>query len=191
MELARFGPNAAYQTRLLKPSDLRDLQTLLERAADYFLITTGSAPASDEAERAFVGGPPTKSVEDKRTIGVFTTDNEMVGVLDAIVGWPKEGEWSMGMLLLDPAHRGAGLGSAVLDAYEEWATREGARRFQTAVVSQHGPGIGFLERAGYRRTSVLEDSSGGGRSAAIVFFEKVAGMQSARDDGDRPLRAAE
>lgn len=174
MEHHAFGPDAAYSTRLLAPPDLRDLQQLFERAADYFELTTGRPPARDEAPRAFVGGPPTKNVKDKRVIGVFAPEEMLVGVLDALTDWPEPGVWAMGMLLLDPAHRSRGLGRAVLAAYEAWAAGEGARSFRTAVVSHHADGIRFLERAGYQRVSTLENYDAGGSRPTVVFFVKSA-----------------
>jgi GNAT superfamily N-acetyltransferase len=165
MELTLFNE---FHTRLLRPSDLLALQALFERAGDYFELVTGRPPARDEAERAFVAGPPQKSVNDKRVIGLFTDADVLVGVLDAITDWPEPGCWSMGGLILDPAFRGRGLGRAVLTAYERWAADEGAERFRTAVVGHHGRGIRFLEHAGYRR--VLGGETGVPRTA--VFFEK-------------------
>lgn len=150
MHHQELGPAGRYATRLLRPPDLPALQELFERAADYFEIATGNPPARDEAPRAFVAGPPGKAVDDKRVIGVFA-GRELVGVLDALTGWPDPATWTMGMLLLDPAHRCAGLGSAVLEAYEAWAAAEGAATLRTAVVSHHDPGLRFLARHGYER----------------------------------------
>ncbi len=173
MELTDFGPGHAYTTRLLAPPDLGALQSLFERGADYFEIVTGAPPAADEAPRAFVAGPPQKSVNDKRVIGIFAADDTLVGVLDALTDWPEPGEWTMGMLLLDPAHRHRGLGRGTLDAYERWAATEGARRVRTAVVAQHAEGVAFLERAGYERISTLENYDAGGARPTVLFFAKV------------------
>ncbi len=157
-----------FHTRLLRPPDLRALQGLFERAGDYFELVTGQPPGRDEAERAFVAGPPQKSVNDKRVIGFFTDADVLVGVLDAITDWPEPGCWSMGGLILDPAFRARGLGRAVLAAYEQWAAGEGAERFRTALVAQHDRGIRFLERAGYRRVSGGDT----GAPPTVVFLEK-------------------
>lgn len=174
VQIDRLGPGAAYRTRLLTPEDLRDLQGLFERASDYFEIATGRPPAKDEAPRAFVGGPPTKAVTDKRTIGVFTRENALVGVLDAITDWPAEGVWTMGLLLLDPVARRGGLGRATLAAYEAWAASLGARAFRTAVVAHHEPGLHFLEKAGYQRENTLPDHDPGAGPATVVFLTKQA-----------------
>jgi GNAT superfamily N-acetyltransferase len=105
---------------------------------------------------------------------VFDRDNELVGVLDAIVDWPDPGVWTMGMLLLDPTSRGSGLGTAVLNAYEEWAGMQGASEFRTAVVSHHERGRRFLQRTGYRCASTLDDYNAGAREATVLFYSKTA-----------------
>lgn len=174
MQRDDFGPDGRYRVRRLAPPDLPALQDLFRRAADYFTTVTGGPPAPDEAPRAFVAGPPTKSVNDKRVLGVFGADETLVGVLDALTDWPEDGEWTMGMLLLDPAHRGCGLGSAMLAEYEQWAVGEGAKRFRTAVVAHHTEGIGFLERAGYERISRVENYDAGGARPTVLFFAKNA-----------------
>jgi GNAT superfamily N-acetyltransferase len=172
MRSDRLGPDQSFHTRLLSPEDLDDLQTLLDRAGDYFEVATGKMPASDEARRAFVAGPSGKAVNDKRIIGIFNQEKQLVGVLDAITDWPTDRVWTMGILLLDPAVRGRGLGAATLLAYEAWARGQGATGFRTAVVSHHTPGLRFLERAGYERETSLPDYDAGGRRASVIFLRK-------------------
>jgi GNAT superfamily N-acetyltransferase len=176
MDTARLGPDGRFSTRRLAPPDLPALQALFERAADYFEIATGAGPAPDEAERAFVGGPPTKSVSDKQTIGVLDDAARLVGVLDAIPDFPSEGICTIGMLLLDPGVRGRGVGHSVLAAFEAWMTRRGTRRFRTALVTRHAEGLDFLRREGYAEVSRLEGYGRGAARSTIVFLEKAAGL---------------
>ncbi len=173
MRLTSLGPEGKYNTRLLKPPDIPAVQSLFMRTADYFEMATGASPTDDEAKRAFIAGPPTKSVDDKRIIGVFDSEDSLIGMLDSLVDFPADGEWTMGMLLIDPEHRGVGLGKLVLAEYESWAARCGAHKFHTAVVSHHDPGIRFLERSGYGRQRELENDDVGVRGTTVVFFAKT------------------
>jgi len=172
MQLKSLAPHSEYHTRLLQPPDIPALQLLFERAADYFVVATGVSPRKDEAKLAFVAGPPTRAVDDKRMIGVFDSRDELAGILDVLAGFPDEGEWTMGMLLLDPSQRGSGLGRVLLREYESWAAQCGARRLHTALVSDHAPGIRFLEASGYARQYEVENYDAGGRRATVVFFSK-------------------
>lgn len=172
MEVRNLGPDSQYNTRLLQPPDLHALQNLFERAKDYFIVATGAPPVVDQAALAYVAGPPTKSVDDKRVIGVFDDREQLIGVLDAIVDWPDQGIWSMGVLLLDPEHRGKGLGRAALSAYETWARTAGAREFRTAVMAHHDGGRAFIEHAGYSTIRSIDDYDAGARRTAVVFYAK-------------------
>ena len=172
MQYAQFGPEGAYSSRRLGPPDLKGLQDLFVRASDYFEIATGAPPPPDEASRAFVAGPPTKSVDDKRIVGVFDADGVMVGVIDALVDWPEPAVWSIGMLLVDPTHRRRGLGTAAVTAFEGWARAEGARRLRTALVGHHAEGISFAERSGFAIDTTLADYDAGARRASVIYFDK-------------------
>ena len=172
MELAAYGPDRTHHTRRLTPPDLPALQRLFERAADYFEATAGAPPVADEAQRAFVGGPPTKAVNEKLTIGVFDRDTALVGVLDAIPDFPADGTCSIGLLLLDPAARGAGLGGATLAAFEAWVSRRGATRFRTAVVAPLERALRFLDRQGYREVSRLDGYAAAPHRPTLVLLEK-------------------
>ena len=173
MNLESFGPDGAYETRLLSPPDLRDLQSLFDRCADYFTVATGAPAHSEEAQRAFVAGPPSKSVDDKRVIGVFRNEN-LVGVIDALVDWPERGVWSLGMFMLDPEHRNKGLGSQLMTAFEAWCSENGACSFRTAIVTHHDAGVRFLERSGYTPERTVDGYNAGSQVYSIRFFTKHA-----------------
>ncbi len=177
MRVPSLGPAGAYHTRLLEPPDLRDLQALFERARDYFELATGAPPARDEAARAFVAGPPTKQVTDKRVIGVFTSERALVGVLDAVTDWPEPGTWTMGGLVLDPPHRGRGLGGGVLEAYEAWSAAHGAARFRTALVAHHRRGIRFLQRHGYTQASTVDARDATAGNPTVIILVKTRAEQ--------------
>lgn len=161
-----------FSTRLLGPPDLVAIQSLFEKCHDYFQISTGTVPQSDEAQRALVAGPAAKSVNDKRVVGVFDGQDSLVGLMDAIMGWPSEGCWTLGMLLLDPEVRGAGLGSAALAAFESWAKSLAAEKLRTALVSDHTRGLEFAGSKGFVEISRSTGVRLGSRTAEIIFLEK-------------------
>ncbi|MDH5804871.1 MAG: GNAT family N-acetyltransferase [Gemmatimonadota bacterium] len=175
MELNNLGPDGAYRTRLLELPDMKAVQSLFDEASDYFEKATGMKPGPDEAKRAFVAGPPNKQVSDKRIIGVFDDQDALIGILDGLVDFPKDGEWTMGMLLLIPEARGRGIGGAVLDAYEQWASENGCKRFHTALMADMEQSAKFLENRGYRIARTVENYNAGGRTTNIQFFTKAAG----------------
>jgi hypothetical protein len=58
--------------------------------------------------------------EGKFLIGIFARPEELSGVLDVIRDYPTQGEWWLGVLMLEPARRGEGLCEGVCRAVEQW-----------------------------------------------------------------------
>jgi GNAT superfamily N-acetyltransferase len=58
-------------------------------------------------------------------------------------------------LVVDAAHRGAGLGRRLLDAAVEWARARGAARVQLLADRENAPALGFYDRLGWRRTQLV------------------------------------
>ena len=85
-------------------------------------------------------------------------------------------EFTMAVL---QAHRGCGIGPALLAALENWATTVGISRLELTVMSDNEPAVALYERAGYR----LE---GRKRDAIVVdrvsLDELVMGRFLARED---------
>ncbi len=125
----------------LNPEDGALLQGLLENCADYFELVHGCPPAESEAQVLFEDKPPTKTLKDKIVIGLWDTEQKLIGVLDSIKGYPSQSEWFLGLLLIDPAFRQQGLGRKVYEAFEQWITRQGAIQIGLGVVEQNQRGI--------------------------------------------------
>lgn len=119
--------------RLLSDADGNDLQRLCERCHDYFELVTGLPVGGAEAQSLFSGLPPGKMYNDKFLFGVFRS-SALVGVIDLIRDWRSERSWTLGLLLLDQAIRGHGVGRALVGLLD-------AVWFQRAVpwsASGHG-----------------------------------------------------
>ena len=88
----------------------------------------------------------------------------------------RRAEFTMAVL---QAHRGCGIGPALLAALENWATTVGISRLELTVMSDNEPAVALYERAGYR----LE---GRKRDAIVVdgvsLDELVMGRFLARED---------
>lgn len=139
-----------YTLRYLTEDDGAVIQQLCERCDDYFDLITGLPPGSAEAQSLFVALPEGSSYEDKALLGVFTTpDDRLIGVIDIVRDAPQPGEWWLGALLLDPAHRNHGLGARIVQAMEAWMAALGARSVRVSVLEQNTQGLAFWQRLGY------------------------------------------
>ena len=94
-------------------------------------------------------------------LGVFRRNGGEGGELPPPVGVPcfvppgqAPGTWHILLLLLEPAARGKGLGSAVHAAFTRWAAARGARHLIVAVSEANGQAMHFwLDRMGYTETT--------------------------------------
>jgi ribosomal protein S18 acetylase RimI-like enzyme len=126
-------------------SDLAALQALHLRCADFVLATTGHPPRDDEAARLLAVVPPGKSPADKLVLGLHR-DGEMVGVVDLLRGYPGPTDWYIGLFLLSPAVRGAGLGASVVDEIVERVMAEGGRALHLIVLEDNPRALAFWRR---------------------------------------------
>ena len=58
-------------------------------------------------------------------------------------------------VVVDPDHRGRGVGSALLAALTDWARGHGVRRLQLLADGTNGPALAFYDRLGWRATALV------------------------------------
>jgi RimJ/RimL family protein N-acetyltransferase len=158
----------------LKRLDLADtpaLQDLLERCADFSWLVEGQPPFPQAAEEQLADLPPGKGLEDKYIYGIYT-ENTLVGVLDAIRGYPQEGVWWIGLLLLDPAQRGRGTGEQALHIFVDWAGQQGAGTFMLGVVEENQRGLQFWQRMGFELVETRPPRLFGRKEQVVLVMRK-------------------
>ena len=126
-------------------SDLAALQALHLRCADLVEATTGHPPRDDEAARLLAVVPAGKIPADKQVLGLHR-DGEMVGVVDLLGGYPTPTDWYIGLFLLSPEVRGAGLGSSVVDEIVKRVIAEGGRALHLVVREDNPRALAFWRR---------------------------------------------
>ena len=171
-----------YSLRQLTPEELPLLQTLCERCAEAIEQNTGLEPGlsleqilglppgPSMAQDLAHALPPSKGYEDKFLLGIFARPEELGGVLDVIRDYPTQGEWWLGVLMLDPARRGQGLGEGVCRAIERWAKDAGGHSLRLVVSAQNRRAHQFWQHLGFeeleRRIRKLSD---GQESVGIIM----------------------
>lgn len=138
------------RVRPMAREDLAAVWTLLRGFAEYEHLThefTGSPERL--AAHAFDGADP--------RLAVFVAEREGTLVGLAITHLLFSTFWTRPLLWLedlyvDPAHRGAGAGLALMQAVAAHALASGAPRVDWAVLDWNTPAIAFYERLGAFRT---------------------------------------
>jgi GNAT superfamily N-acetyltransferase len=142
---------AGYPTRRLAPADIPALQDLFERCVEHFLLHDGEPPEPDSAAIEFGDVPPGRAQADKHLHGIFEPGHpdHLIGLVESVSGYPDDDTWFLGLLLIDPAWRRHGLGSAALTAFETTVRDAGYRAIRLAVIEPNRAAREFWERHGY------------------------------------------
>ena len=128
------------------------LQAVLEGAPSYAERVTGHPPGAADAQGMYTILPPEIGYDDKFVWGV-ELDGELVGCIDVIRGWPQPDISHLGLLLIDEAHTGQGLGRAAYEELEAQVRRwPGIRHLRAAVVATNDDVLGFWLRMGFSKT---------------------------------------
>jgi ribosomal protein S18 acetylase RimI-like enzyme len=133
--------------------ELRALQRVMESDEGFALRVTGHPPGPADAQSTLMFVPEGRSPEDKAPFGVWAGD-ELVGVLDLLLRYPDSETVYIGLLLIDHARQGQGIGTAAYWALERdvlprWPW---ARRLRLSVVRTNEQVLGFWRRLGFTET---------------------------------------
>ena len=127
------------------------LQDLLERCADYMTLEDGAPPGPGAAADLIDALPPDRTHQHKHLLGLARAAGEpLSAVIDVVRDFPDERDWFVGLVLIDPAERGRGLGAAVMADLEDWLRRQGALASYLAVLERNPDAQRFWTRQGYQ-----------------------------------------
>ncbi|HEU5059915.1 MAG TPA: GNAT family N-acetyltransferase [Kofleriaceae bacterium] len=127
------------------------LQDLLERCADYMTLEDGAPPGPAAASDLIDALPPDRTHEHKHLLGLARAPGAaLCAVIDVVRDFPDERDWFVGLVLIDPAERGRGLGAAIMADLEDWLRQQGAVASYLAVLERNPDAQRFWSRQGYQ-----------------------------------------
>lgn len=141
--------NNGYTIQALTLNELKLVEILNQRCSDYYILHDGVLPSENEALEIFNALPPGKNYEDKFSLGIYKSENELIGVIDIVRNFPVDGEWMLGLLLIEPEARNSGLGKLIHEALVKWAISLGSRSFRIGVIEGNHKGRKFWTDLGY------------------------------------------
>lgn len=151
------------------------MQALLEQCADAFLLMWGRLPGPGEAEALLSDAPPGRSAADKYLVGIFAQATDLVGVLELVPGYPGEGDWWIGLVLLRPDHRGRGLGLEVVEEVARWIVAEGGCSVWLCVQEQNPRARVFWQRMGFEEVRRERQHLGRRENVVVVMRWELEG----------------
>lgn len=138
-----------YTVTRLARHDSDRLQALFERCTDFFDLTTGQPPAPTAAAAEFADLPAGKTPEDLHLFGLCQRPDTPIGVMIAVQDYPEAATWWIGTMVIDPAYRRQGVGSAFYQGFERWLVAQGMTGIELCAIAPNLPGQHFWQRLGF------------------------------------------
>ncbi len=160
--------------RLLEdePSEMAELQRVIEEAPVYAQLVTGVTPGPADAQSMYTILPEGKSYEDKFVFGVYRV-GEMVGCADLVRGYPDPATVYLGLLLISQRYQRQGIGRRAFELLEEFARGWGTcDRIRLAVIRTNEVVIPFWRRLGFEATGEVRPYRYGSVASESILMEK-------------------
>jgi ribosomal protein S18 acetylase RimI-like enzyme len=158
-----------YFIRILGAEDEETLQHLCERCMDYYEIVEGRLPEKDAGHEILNDLPPAKEFKDKHVLGCFNENNILIAVIDIIADYPDQGEWIIGLLMIDPKERGRGLGKVLHEFIKSYVLMHKADKLRIGVVLENIKAYSFWKSLGYYKIKRVNMRCGNKDNDVVVM----------------------
>jgi GNAT superfamily N-acetyltransferase len=156
--------------------DAPALQRLYEACTDYFLLSEGTPPRASAAADEFGNLPPGVPASAKFVFALPAQDGSTPAVLlEGLRNHPQPRVWYIGLLLVQPRLRSAGLGSRVFAEFESLARRCGALELHLCVFDASPSALRFWQRNGFGFHRAIAAQTFGRRTHTRTELRKVLG----------------
>ncbi|MCL2317126.1 MAG: GNAT family N-acetyltransferase [Actinomycetia bacterium] len=126
---------------------------ILLAAEDYMLAATGYFPEGGDLQSLFYALPDGASLDAKRLL-VITSGEAVVGVCDALVGWPAPDVLTTGLFMVGPGQARRGIATRAAAIGLGLARDGGFRSVRASCPRDWEPGQAFLARLGFTRATL-------------------------------------
>mmetsp|Transcript_27666 Transcript_27666/g.51414 ORF Transcript_27666/g.51414 Transcript_27666/m.51414 type:complete len:279 (-) Transcript_27666:2478-3314(-) len=147
---------------LLKyPDDTDRALHLCLRARDYIQLETGKGPDAGYVFETMTDAPSGVPPENVWCWGHTRPDGMLDGIATCLKGFYDADDWYLGLLLLDPAVRGQGLGADMVRHVIAQAHADNANCLRVAVLDANPRARTFWERQrfSYEKSTVAGDGN--------------------------------
>lgn len=145
--------------RPLGEADVPDIDALLVRCAEFIRLSEGHDPQPGDGLLLLEERPEAAPEVEKLVLGLYDGPC-LVGVIDLLKDYPAPGVWYLGLLMIEPVRRRAGIGTALVAALTEWVARQGGHALRLAVIEQNAAGERFWMRQGFKAIGSVDQDLG-------------------------------
>ena len=138
---------------IIKPlqaaSDSAAVTDFFARSADYVHLESGQPPSHAQTTDFFTEAPPGIDPATSQHFGLYLADDALAAIATVAYGFPNPDDAYIGLLLIDPDHRGKRLGQQMLDHIFLAAQQRQATRILIAVLQENTKGHRFWSKMGF------------------------------------------
>lgn len=163
------------RTAPLAAADSGALLALLRANAAYSRLSTGREALPTDADEILRARPRGAPPQAKQVLG-FWDGGALAAVCDLLDGYPDADTLFIGLLMVDAARQGAGLGAAVLQHVAGQAAARGHTRLRLAVIEANTRALRFWEKQGFAATGRQVVAGDGSHPAwpVVVMEQKIS-----------------
>lgn len=142
------------------PDDADRVLDLCLRASDYVALETATAPDAAYVRTTMTDAPPGVPADQVWCWGARRANRMLDGVATCLKGYYLPDDWYLGLLLLDPAIRGRGLGRSLARHVMAQARSGSASCLRIAVLDINPRARVFWERLGFAHEKSVRGPDG-------------------------------
>ncbi|MEN9518762.1 MAG: hypothetical protein RLZZ381_1350 [Cyanobacteriota bacterium] len=140
----------------LEINDADTLQKFYEKCADYNYLMEGQPPSATAAIDEFTAIPTGKTLNDKYMLGIFNSQNELIGLIEGMRNYPEEKVWWVGLIMLAPAHRCKGLLYPLLKQFEQYIANQGMDYVMASIIETNSKVLRLWKQMGFKIVRQVE-----------------------------------
>jgi ribosomal protein S18 acetylase RimI-like enzyme len=162
-----------YFVRQLALEDSEEIQGVWDKCLDYMLLVEGHPAEPNYGVEQFQDVPPGKSTEDLFVFGIFNQQNDLVGLLDVLRGYPDEITWWIGLLMFTPDFRSQGLGQKVTQGFADYVRANSGQAIMLGVVEENQLASAFWKKMGFELVRKTEPRQFGNKTQTVSIMRRV------------------
>jgi GNAT superfamily N-acetyltransferase len=156
----------------LIPEDSDAIQGLFDKCLDYMLLVDGHPAGPYAGKEEFLEVPAGKSSDDLFIFGIINQQNDLVGLLEGLRGYPDETTWWIGLLLLIPQIRSQGIGQTIVQGFVEFVRASGGQAIMLGVVEENSLAHKFWKRMGFEFVRRTEPQQFGTKTHTVSILRQ-------------------
>lgn len=131
------------------PDDCAQVLRLCEKARDYVQLETGADPDPAYVKETMTEAPESVPPDQVWVWGHKGPDGDLDGIVTCLKGYHDARDWYLGLLLLDPQARGAGLGARMAQHVMDQARADNAACLRVAILDTNSGARRFWQRLNF------------------------------------------